>query len=122
MMVVLLQESSYYPQVEAISPTPTDTRDDSPDLNKSHIVKQIESVDSEISKYENHVKFLTKKTEDITAAMTKDEEEVVHEEWDMRTKDRTLAQTIYAANKVGASLYSAVLSVPKINKMLQNSA
>ena len=50
--IIFFQESSYYPQVEAISPTlPVDSRDDSPFYTmRNDLLKQIEHVDLDIAK------------------------------------------------------------------------
>ena len=52
MYILLLQESTYTPQVEAISPTlPSDPRDESPlRSTKDDLLKRIEQVDREIAK------------------------------------------------------------------------
>ncbi|KAF2358361.1 N-CoR GPS2-interacting domain, partial [Trinorchestia longiramus] len=99
-----VQESSYYPQVEAISPTPPEPRDDSPDSSKNQILKKIESVDREIEKFEASIKMMEKKAEELEAASIhkaeaeKDGSSAAGED-EAKTKNRSLPQMIYAANK-----------------------
>lgn len=95
-----MQESSYYPQVEAISPTPTETRDDSPDSVKNQILKQIESVDKDIEKYDASIKMMKKKAEDLEAQRGAGEEEGSKSpDEEAKTRNQSLEQIIYAANK-----------------------
>lgn len=93
--------------MEAISPTPTEPRDDSPDSPKVLIIKQIESIDREIEKFEASVKMMEKKAEELeeAASIQKTEGEVeggfaATEEEDAKNKNQSLPQMIYAANKV----------------------
>merc|ERR1712198_557928 len=66
------RESTYNPQVEAISPTlPSDPRDESPlRSTKDDLLKHIEQVDREIAKAESSIAKLRKKETELEAAAT----------------------------------------------------
>ena len=127
------QESSYYPQVEAISPTPMDTREDNSPDSTSQIVKQIELVDRDIMKLETSLSKMAKKAEeleaeaklpvkeggeDAEAKAAKEAEEAAEE---AKNKNQSLPQLIYAANKVGV-FGSKLLLIKLLIKLLIEAA
>ena len=90
--------------MEAISPTPTEPRDDSPDSNKMQIIKHIENVDKDIERCESSIKMMRKKADELEAAsvlkVDQEGEEGAPGEEEARNRNQSLPQMIYAANKV----------------------
>lgn len=96
------RESTYNPQVEAISPTlPSDPRDESPlRSTKDDLLKHIEQVDREIAKAESSIAKLRKKETELEAAASNKESGIKAVEEDTKdTKNQSIAQIIYAQNR-----------------------
>nr|XP_053647956.1 protein PRRC2A-like [Cherax quadricarinatus] len=95
------QESTYTPQVEAISPTlPSDPRDESPlRSTKDDLLKHIEQVDREIAKAESSIAKLRKKEGELQAAAQKGDGAKTEEEDVKEPRHHSIAQIIYAENR-----------------------
>ncbi|KAK7073871.1 nuclear receptor corepressor 2, partial [Halocaridina rubra] len=95
------RESTYNPQVEAISPTlPSDPRDESPlRSTKDDLLKRIEQVDREIAKAESSIAKLRKKEGELEQAAQKGDGTAAEEEDCKEPKHQSIAQIIYAENR-----------------------
>ncbi|XP_068206977.1 nuclear receptor corepressor 2 isoform X3 [Palaemon carinicauda] len=95
------RESTYTPQVEAISPTlPSDPRDESPlRSTKDDLLKRIEQVDREIAKAESSIAKLRKKEGELEQAAQKGDGPTAVEEDTKEPKHQSIAQIIYAENR-----------------------
>ncbi|XP_047470502.1 uncharacterized protein LOC125026244 [Penaeus chinensis] len=105
------RESTYTPQVEAISPTlPSDPRDESPlRTTKDDLLKRIEKVDRDIAKAESSIAKLRKKEGELEAAAQKGEGGKTEEEDTKEPKHQSLAQIIYADNRKKAEESHTIL-------------
>ncbi|XP_045598857.2 protein PRRC2A isoform X4 [Procambarus clarkii] len=95
------RESTYTPQVEAISPTlPSDPRDESPlRSTKDDLLKHIEQVDREIAKAESSIAKLRKKEGELQVAAQKGDGAKAEEEDTKEPRHHSIAQIIYAENR-----------------------
>ncbi|XP_042217385.1 uncharacterized protein LOC121862983 isoform X2 [Homarus americanus] len=95
------RESTYTPQVEAISPTlPSDPRDESPlRSTKDDLLKHIEQVDREIAKAESSIAKLRKKEGELQVAAAKGDGAKPEEEDTKEPRHHSIAQIIYAENR-----------------------
>lgn len=95
------RESTYTPQVEAISPTmPNDPRDESPlRSTKDDLLKHIEQVDREIAKAESSIAKLRKKEGELEVAAQKGDGAKAEEEDTKEPRHHSIAQIIYAENR-----------------------
>ncbi|KAK4287766.1 hypothetical protein Pmani_039171 [Petrolisthes manimaculis] len=96
------RESTYTPQVEAISPTlPSDPRDESPlRSTKDDLLKHIEQVDREIAKAESSIAKLRKKEGELQIAAQKGDGAKTGEDEDTKEpRHHSVAQIIYAENR-----------------------
>lgn len=95
------RESTYTPQVEAISPTlPSDPREESPlRSTKDDLLKHIEEVDREIAKAESSIAKLRKKEGELQVAAQKGDGAKAEEEDIKEPRHQSIAQIIYAENR-----------------------
>lgn len=95
------KESTYTPQVEAISPTmPNDPRDESPlRSTKDDLLKHIEQVDREIAKAESSIAKLRKKEGELEVAAQKGDGAKAEEDDAKEPRHHSIAQIIYAENR-----------------------
>ncbi|GAB6028720.1 hypothetical protein CHUAL_004541 [Chamberlinius hualienensis] len=111
------REPAYNPQVEAISPTlPSDDyhQDSSPHrTSRDDLLQQIGKVDREIVKIENQIAKLKKKQQELEMAAAKPDNDK-HEPLDTGaqeiTKHLSMAQEVYAENKVKSQRANQMLS------------
>ena len=90
--------------MEAISPTPTDSRDDSLYSNKQQLLKQIELIDFELSKCESNIRRLETTARDLEAATHRSDGEEEGQEEENKGRSQSHVQKIYAENKVCVGL------------------
>ena len=107
-LVFIFQESCYQPQVEAISPTgpeaPGDQMDDLKVL-KDDLLSKITKVDREIAKTESQIAKLKKKYQEQEEHANKPLSDTNEDE--EKPKNQSIAQIIYAENRVRIRIFSA---------------
>ena len=93
----------YHPQVEAISPTGPEASGERDDLKaiKEDLLKKITKVDREILKAESQIAKLKKKQQELEDAANKPMSDSSDEL--ERPKNQSVAQVIYAENRVSGS-------------------
>lgn len=97
---------AYTPQTEAISPTlpEPNTQEDALRSTKDELLQQIGKVDREIAKRENQLNMLRKRIKELEEAANKPLEATGLkrniEEQSQQPKHQSLAQKIYAENRV----------------------
>lgn len=94
---------AYTPQTEAISPTlpePNTQEDAQYRSTKDDLLQQIGKVDREIAKRENQLNMLRKRLKELEETANKPLEVKDTEEQSQQPKHQSMAQKIYAENRV----------------------
>ena len=97
-------ESGYHPQVEQISPTGPEAPNEGDDVRstKEELLQKITKVDREIAKAESQIAKLKKKQQELveTQAHKPGMSDTNEDEDEEKPKNQSIAQTIYAENRV----------------------
>lgn len=111
----------YHPQVEAISPTGPEASGERDDLKaiKEDLLKKITKVDREILKAESQIAKLKKKQQELEDAANKPLSDSSDEL--ERPKNQSVAQVIYAENRVSGSCPDVTVHLRSINYNLRNA-
>jgi len=94
---------AYTPQTEAISPTlpePNTQEDAQYRSTKDDLLQQIGKVDREIAKRENQLNMLRKRLKELEETANKPLEVKDTEEQSQQPKHQSMAQKVYAENRV----------------------